>query len=152
GVLRRWSRSRQADAFVLRGGLMTQLWAGPHRRATQDIDFVGLYERDTVATRDRLLEMLSTSVEEDGVVFDLDTLFGQVIWEETDFPGHRFVLQTHLLGQESELQIDVGFGDPIVPPAQWISYPCLIGPPARIFAVTPELLVAWKLDGLFDHG
>ena len=43
-------------------------------------------------------------------------------------------------------------GDPIIPAAQWIDYPALIGEPIRIQAVRPELLVAWKLDGFFDHG
>src|SRR5262249_38151001 len=37
-------------------------------------------------------------------------------------------------------------------PAAWVDYPTLAGPPARLRAVTPELMTAWKLDGLFDHG
>jgi hypothetical protein len=89
---------------------------------------------------------------EDGVSFEVRTLHQSVIWQETDFPGLRFVLRTQAVGSEMDLQIDVGFGDPIVPEAQWIDYPCVVGGPARVLAVRPELLVAWKLDGLFDHG
>lgn len=151
GVLRRWSKSRHAGALVLRGGLMTQLWVGPGLRETKDIDFVGLYPRDMDDTATRLREILVADGE-DGIAYDPDTLRGEVIWQETEFPGLRFTLRGHLLGEERGLQIDVGFGDPIVPPARWIDYPCLIGPPARVQAVIPELLVAWKLDGLFDHG
>jgi hypothetical protein len=151
GVLKRWSRSAQADAFLLRGGLMTQCWVGAQRRETRDVDFVGLYPRDLDDTSQRLHEILDTFVE-DEVSFDLRTLQESVIWQETDFPGLRFVLKTQAVGSEMDLQIDVGFGDPIVPAAQWIDYPCVLGGAARVQAVRPELLVAWKLDGLFDHG
>jgi hypothetical protein len=151
GVLRRWARSSQAAALVLRGGLMTQLWVGPQRRTTKDIDFVGLFPFDHGDALGRIEEILSTAVE-DGVAFDLATLRGEVIWPETDFPGMRFLVQTTFVDAVSDLQIDVGVGDPIIPAAEWIDYPALIGEPMRIQAVRPELLVAWKLDGLFDHG
>src|SRR3954451_7522284 len=86
GVLRRWSRSSQADALVLRGGLLTQLWVGPHRRATRDIDFLGLFPRDLDDTKRRLTEILTT-VDEDDITFDVGGLRSEVIWQETDFPG-----------------------------------------------------------------
>jgi hypothetical protein len=152
GLLRRWSRSAHAGEMVLRGGLMTQLWAGPRRRQTRDVDFVGLYPLDAEAAHDRLSAVLGTPVEEDGLAFDIDSLRGEVIWPETNFPGLRCLVQARALGAETEVQIDVGFGDPLVPPAEWIDYPALVGPPIRLQAVRPELLTAWKLDGLFDHG
>jgi hypothetical protein len=151
GVLRRWSRSSQADTLVLRGGLLTQLWVGPQRRATRDGDFLGLFPRDLDDTKRRLSDVLTTE-DEDGVSFDSGTLRGEVIWQETDFPGHRFLLACSVTGQKLDLQIDVGFGDPLVPAAQWIDYPTLLGSTVRVQAVRPELLAAWKLDGLFDHG
>jgi hypothetical protein len=151
GVLRRWSRSSHADALVLRGGLMTQLWVGPRRRATKDVDFLGLFARDLDDARRRWEEIL-TAPGGDEVSFDVGGMRGEVIWRETPFPGLRFRLNGGSAGQVMELQIDVGFGDPLVPAAEWIDYPALVGPPARVLAVRPELLVAWKLDGLFDHG
>lgn len=150
GALRRWSHSSEAGAFLLRGGLLTQLWAGPQRRQTRDLDLVGLFPFD--ATTNRLAAALATSVEPDGVTFALDTLRGEVIWAETDFPGIRYHLEVHVEDVVTSLQIDVGFGDPIVPPAVWLDYPTLTGAPARVQAARPELLVAWKLDGLFDLG
>jgi hypothetical protein len=151
GVLERWARSAHAGDLLLRGGLITQLWVGPQRRETTDLDFLGLYPRDSEGTEDRLLVILQDNLD-DEVSFEPDTLRGSVIWQETDFPGLRFVVQARAVGQEMELQIDVGFGDPVVPPAQWIDYPCLIGRPARVQTVRPELLVAWKLHGLFERG
>src|SRR5262249_1614166 len=152
GVLRRWSRSVHTEDFVLRGGLMTQLWTGPSRRFTRDIDFLGLYARDPGATLNRLHYMLAVAVD-DGLSFDLDSLRAAGLWQETAFAGHRLTLIVRSGGEQKRtLQIDVGFGDPLVPPAQWIDYPCLIGSPVRVQAIRPELLTAWKLHGLFERG
>jgi hypothetical protein len=152
GVLRRLASSPHVEEFLLRGGLLMQLWVGPGRRATRDLDLVGLYPLDVEATARRLEAVLAAAVQPDGVSFALDSLRGGVIWPETDFPGVRFFVEASLPGERAELQIDVGFGDPIVPPAVWVDYPSPDGPPARVRAVTPELMTAWKLDGLFDHG
>lgn len=151
GVLRRWSRSAEAGAFVLRGGLLTQLWVGAERRATQDIDFLGLFARDLGDTTARLESLLAVDGQ-DGVSYDLGTLQGEVIWEETAFPGHRFLLGACVDDNQLSLQIDVGFGDPLVPPSCWLDYPTLAGDTLRVQTVPAELLAAWKLDGLFDHG
>jgi hypothetical protein len=145
GVLRRWARSTRAEAFVLRGGVLTQWLVGAERRPTRDLDFLGLFPRDLTDTQTRLEEILSIR-EPDGVSLHLDTLAGEVIWQETTFPGLRFRLDAVVSGESLPLQIDVGFDDPLVPPAVWIDYP------PRVLAASPELLVAWKLDGLLDHG
>lgn len=147
GILRRWARSSQANTLVLRGGLMTQHWIGAERRFTRDIDFLGLYPRDLDESLTRVAALLSPDVD-DGITVAVDTLGGEAIWQERAFPGHRLRVEVNGV----PVQIDIGFGDPLVPSAEWIDYPCLDGSCAHILAVRPELLAAWKLDGLFDHG
>jgi len=151
GVLRRVASSAHAEALVLRGGLLPQLWAGPAWRATRDADFLALFPADIEESHRRLVEVLGRS-EDDGVGFELDTVRSEVIWQETDFPGHRFALDVSLLDEAHALQIDLGFDDPLVPPAVWVDYPCLLGPAARVRCARPELITAWKLHGLFEHG
>jgi hypothetical protein len=51
-----------------------------------------------------------------------------------------------------EMQIDLGFGDPLEPAADWVDYPHLLGPPSRLLACRAETLIGWKLHGLFEHG
>src|SRR5262249_3108236 len=75
-------------------------------------------------------------------------LLAEVIWQETAFAGHRLRVPVCPGDRERTLQIDVGFGDPLVPPAQWIDYPCSDGQPARVQVVRPEWLTAWKPGGL----
>lgn len=151
GVIRRWGSSPLASAFVLRGGLLTQWWVGVQRRATKDLDVLALFPLDLDLTARRWLPILSLHVP-DEIFFDLDTFRGEKIWQETDFPGLRFLVEAKVLGARCLLQIDVGFGDPLVPAAPWISFPLLSGAASRVQAVRPELLTGWKLDGLFDRG
>jgi hypothetical protein len=161
--LRRLAASPHAGDFVLRGGVLTRLWVGEGRRTTRDLDFLGLFPRDLNESRERLADVLAMETL-GGVRFGLETLRGEVIWRETNFPGLRFFVEARRAGGVSppwedaklhggrtppaRLQIDVGFDDPLVPPAEWIDYPGA----GRVLAARPELLAAWKLDGLFDHG
>jgi hypothetical protein len=151
GLLRRVATSAQAGSLVLRGGLLTQHWVGPALRTTQDADFLALFPCDADEAERRLREALAPSVA-DGASFPPDTLVVQVIWQETASPGVRVFLQAEALGQFFNLQIDLGFGDPLVPPAAPVSYRPLLSDPFPVLACRPETLVGWKLHGLFEHG
>lgn len=142
-LLRRLAGSDQAGAFVLRGGLLTRHWVGPDRRRTRDLDFLGLFPRDLDEATARLSAFLCRDMG-DGSAVAVDSLRGEVIWQERALPGMRFFVE---VGSEP-VQIDVGFGDPLEPAPVWIDYPDA----GRVLAARPELLAAWKLDGLFDHG
>jgi hypothetical protein len=90
---------------------------------------------------------------DDGVAFDLDSLQAKAIWEETKFPGVRLTVGAIAGEHDYQVQIDVGFGDPLVPPAQWLYYPTLLeGLPVKLQACRPETLVGWKLHGLVEFG
>lgn len=151
-ALRRVSASRACQQLVLRGGTLTQFWVGARRRATKDLDFLALFPRDLADATDQILEILATPVAEDGVLFFAETLSAEIIWQETAFPGIRLLVEGKLSGEAFSLQIDLGFDDPLVPPAEWLDYPCLLGDSCRLQVARPELLTAWKLDGLLDHG
>jgi len=42
--LYRFSRSKYADKFILKGALMFTVWQVPERRTTLDIDFLAYYD------------------------------------------------------------------------------------------------------------
>jgi hypothetical protein len=151
GVLRRWAQSCYAGALVLGGSLLTQLWVGAARRLPNDIDFTGLFSHHPDESAERFSAILRLEVD-DGIELDLGSLRVETTWPESRFPGTRSRFLVRLLGEEHELSIDVGFGLPLVPPAREMDYPCLLGPILRITALRPELLLTWKLDGLFEHG
>jgi hypothetical protein len=153
GLLRRVAASAHAAELVLRGGLLTRRWVGAERRTTEDADFLGLFARDAGAVAQRLGAALAAPLpEDDGVRFDPD-VFAELIWQETPFPGVHALAQAEAAGAYLSLQVDVGFDDPLVPPAEWVDYPTLLpGPPLRMLACRAETLVGWKLHGLFEHG
>lgn len=62
----RLGRSRHAARFVLKGGLMTLLWAGEYRRVTRDIDLLGWGAHSVDAVLDRFRDVLALEVD-DGV-------------------------------------------------------------------------------------
>jgi hypothetical protein len=151
GVLRRWAASVRADDLVLGGSLLTQRWVGLHRRTAQDLDFVALFPHDVAAAVGCFREVLAIDLP-DGVEYDPAALRGEATWQDMPFPGVRIVFPARLLGRPSEVRIDLGFGYPLIPPAWRMDYPCLLGPAASVPALRPELLAAWKLDGLFERG
>ena len=54
GLVRRVSASSQAEALVLRGGLLTRLLVGEDRRSTEDADFLGRIRGGPAARTDQL--------------------------------------------------------------------------------------------------
>jgi predicted nucleotidyltransferase component of viral defense system len=151
-VLRRLSRSIYAKDLVLRGGMLTRLWVTPEKRVAVDVDFLGLYEFDIEVTRQIFLEILSINDCADGVTFYIDSLQIKGIWLETEFPGMRVNIDAALGEYQRNIQIDIGFGDPLVLPPEWINYPTFLGDAVNLQAVRPETMVGWKIHGLVELG
>jgi hypothetical protein len=155
GVLRRLSASEQSESFVLRGSLLTRIWAGPGRRVAEDLDFLGLYPFDLGETLSRLRSVLRSGAGiDDSIRFDEETLTGEATWQETASPGVRLNGRAVVGSDEFTYQVDCGFGDPITPPAVRIDYPSLVPgiDAARVLSCRAETLVGWKLHGLVDYG
>ncbi|MEM7552704.1 MAG: nucleotidyl transferase AbiEii/AbiGii toxin family protein [Cyanobacteria bacterium P01_A01_bin.84] len=157
-VLRRVSDSTYVSEFVLRGGMLTRTWVPLGRRIAVDVDFLSLYAFNIEVTAEKFRHILmttnsSTNGENDGVTFDIDSLEVKGIWLETEFPGVRINIDAVLEDYQQNIQIDIGFADPLFPPAQWIEYPTLLEiETVKLQAVTPETMFAWKLHGLVEQG
>lgn len=154
-VLRRVSNSINADELVLRGGMLTRLWVSAERRIAEDVDFLGLYDFSIENTGEKFRNILKNTNFADGVKFDIDSLKVTGIWLETEFPGARVNINAAFEDYQKNIQIDIGFGDPIVPAPQWIDYPMLTTDESnkyKLQAVTPETMFGWKLHGLVEQG
>jgi predicted O-methyltransferase YrrM len=154
GVLRRVSASQWRDALVLRGSMLARMLCGPTWRPCQDVDFLGLWQAGFAESSARLREALGAPVE-DGVELTLSSLNITEIFAETNSPGIRLSLPARVDGEDFLLQVDVGFGDPLDPPAQPLRYPTQVAAldesaPPEVLAVCPETSFAWKVHGLFE--
>ncbi len=139
--------------FTLRGGMLTRLWAAPFPRPAADLDFAAAesVSHDVATTAERLVWPLTADAG-DEVRFLPNRCGAKGIWEQSAFPGVRLMLTAEAFGTVHTTTADVGFGDPLVPPAERIDYPMLVGPAVSVWAVHPATLVGWKLHGLAEWG
>ena len=139
GVIERVART--SKDFVLRGGYLTREWIDPLPRPTEDLDFVGDFTFDIDDTVERLRPALEYKLD-DGIRIDPPRLVARGIWLDTKFPGVHVDLAIGIERADQRLGIDIGFNDPLVPPAvEW---------PNGARVVRPETQLAWKLHGLVE--
>ena len=148
----RLGRSPHAERFVLKGGLMTLTWAGEYGRVTRDIDLLGRGANSVDAVIARLREVLAVEVA-DGLRFDGDSVSGREITVETAYVGVRVGFTGDLAGMVLRMQVDVGFGDAVVPAPKWVDYPQLLdlGAP-RLLGYPAEATLAEKLHAIVVLG
>lgn len=152
--LYRLSQSNYADTFVLKGALLFAVWEPEYqRRTTLDIDLLGF----TVNTLDNLEYIIrtvcETAVEDDGIRFDLENIKPERIKEDADYEGVR--IRTFALLEKSKvpLQIDIGFGDALVPGAVTATLPTLLDFPAPELKCYHQLtVIAEKFQAMIKLG
>jgi len=147
----RLGRSRHASAFVLKGALMLRAWESPLARPTRDIDLLGRTENAVENVVATIQECLVTEVPEDGLSFDPGKVRGESIILDAKYQGIRIGAEGRLGQARVSLQVDVGFGDAIVPGPVTIEYPELLdfGRP-RLLGYTPESAVAEKFQAMVE--
>jgi predicted nucleotidyltransferase component of viral defense system len=151
--LYRLSNSSLADRVVLKGAMLFRVWSGSLHRPTKDVDLLGFGEATTAAVAALIRQIITTAVEDDGILFDADSVKAEEIRENQEYGGIRAVFTATLDKAVIPLQVDVGFGDAITPAAEYRIYPALIGmtaPRLRMYPV--ETVVAEKLEAAVKLG
>lgn len=153
-LLYRLSHSDAADRFLLKGASLFLVWNGYNYRPTRDIDLLGYGSPDPseLETMFRTLCQEDRS-QEDGLVFLPDSVRTERIKEDQDYEGVRIRLRAMLQNARIDLQIDIGFGDLVVPPAAMAEFPALLDSPAPRMRVYPkETAFAEKLQTIVARG
>lgn len=152
-LLHRLSRSRYADRFVLKGGLMLIAWLGEFTRPTRDADLLGYGDLSFASLEATFREICDTHVEPDGLTFDQSTLRVAPIRHDDDYGGWRVVLVARLGPARLRVQVDVGIGDAVEPPPRMLDYPSLLDAPRpRLLAYQPETTIAEKFHAMVELG
>src|SRR5437773_7442507 len=87
------------------------------------------------------------------VWFSVLNPFASRIKEEQEYEGLRVNLVARLERARIHMQVDIGFGDVIVPPPKEIQYPALLNfPSPRLRAYPREAVVSEKLEALVKLG
>jgi predicted nucleotidyltransferase component of viral defense system len=151
--LYRLSKSEYADRFVLKGALMLTVWHAPQSRPTMDIDLLGRTDNNIDEIVRLIKDVCRQKVEPDGVTFDAATVTGEQIAEETEYEGVRLRFRGSLGNAAITMQIDVGFGDVVTPPAKLVEYPTLLDFPApRLRGYSRESAVSEKFHVMTTRG
>ena len=87
--LYRFSKSKYADKFILKGALLFAVWQISDRRTTLDIDFLARFGNEVATIEKVLRDVCNTSVVPDGLEFDSRTVKGMKIKEDADYEGVR---------------------------------------------------------------
>jgi predicted nucleotidyltransferase component of viral defense system len=151
--LYRLAQSKYRDQFVLKGALLFELWTHHPYRPTRDLDLEGQGENNITRIKQLFAEIISQPVENDGLVFDATSLRVARIKEEQEYEGLRVNFVARLERARIHLQVDIGFGDVILPAPEEIRYPSMLDfPSARLRAYPKEAVVAEKLEALVKLG
>jgi len=133
--------------------MLFRAWSGSLHRPTKDVDLLGFGERTPVSVAAMIRQIITTTVEDDGIAFDAASVRAQKIRENDDYGGIRATFTSKLDTAIIPLQADVGFGDAITPAAEERTYPVLVGmaaPKLRMYPV--ETVVAEKLEAAVKLG
>jgi predicted nucleotidyltransferase component of viral defense system len=152
-LLYRLSRSPYAEQFVLKGGLLMLVWLGEAIRPTRDADLLGFGMLDAETLARIFLELCAVAVEPDGLGFDAASVRVAAIRPEDAYGGQRVTLTAHLRSARLRVQMDIGVGDDVTPPAEWLEYPSLLNlPRPRLRAYRPETTIAEKVHAMVVLG
>ncbi|MEO8922636.1 MAG: nucleotidyl transferase AbiEii/AbiGii toxin family protein [Caldimonas sp.] len=137
-LLSRMAVSRYADRFLLKGALLFSLWYDEPHRPTRDADLLGFGPADVDILVATFREIVAIRMD-DGIVFDPESVRATAIREAAEYGGIRLRLDGRINNVRLALQIDVGFGDAVTPPAEMAVLPALLerlaSPKLRVYPV-----------------
>ena len=149
----RLSKSPSAERFILKGALMFTAWEAPVSRPTKDIDLLGRIDNSIDVITAAMKEACMQKVEPDGMAFDAESVTATTITEDADYEGVRVRIQGNPGNARISLQIDIGFGDVVVPGISKIVYPTILDfPPPELNGYTMESTIAEKFQAMVKLG
>jgi hypothetical protein len=150
--LYRLGRSRHRQRFVLKGATLFAMW-GRAYRPTRDVDFTGYGSPDPQNVIEAFREICNTPDDVDQLTFDSDAITADPIRDGSEYDGLRIKVRARLGESEIPIQVDVGFGNAIVPGPEEKEYRTILGdPPPRILAYPAESVVAEKMHAMVTLG
>ncbi len=153
-LLYRLTQSGQADRFVLKGATLFSIWTDEPYRPTRDLDLLG-YGDNSAAELKRLFRNVCTvPVDDDGLEFDPDSVRTEQMRADEEYPGVRVILRGQLGQARIPVQVDVGYGDAVVPSPEVVEMPTILpdSAPVSMKAYPREAVVAEKFETIVRLG
>jgi len=145
--LYRLGRSPYRRRFVLKGALMFTAWQSPFSRPTRDIDLLGRLDNTVEHVVSAIQAVCREPAPEDGLRFAAESVVGERIIETANYAGVRVRFTAYLGTARIPMQIDIGFGDPLVPGPSLVRLPTILDfPPPELQGYSRESTIAEKLQ------
>lgn len=152
-LLYRLSVSKHREDFILKGAMLFIAWEGMPHRVTRDIDLLGFGDDSVERVASVMRDLCELRVEEDGLVFDPDSVKGEEIRALDEYGGVRVTLVAKLGTATIRTQVDVGFGDAVTPKPEELEFPTLLNfPKPKLRAYPVDTVVAEKLVTIIELG
>lgn len=152
-LLYRLGKTPHGDRFILKGALLFVLWTDEIHRFTTDMDLLGSGDPSPERLSAVFRAACTAEVEPDGLEFNPDSVRGGFIREDNIYSGVRITMQATLERARIPIQVDIGFGDAVVPEPQETDFPPLLDFPApHLRAYRRETSIAEKLLALTTLG
>ncbi|MGL6342779.1 MAG: nucleotidyl transferase AbiEii/AbiGii toxin family protein, partial [Waterburya sp.] len=148
--LYRLSQSKLSQQYILKGASVFQVWLGNPHRNTRDIDLLGFGSNNPQTVQEIFTEICQQTYD-DGIEFTKIT--SKILQAGQKYEGVRLNIEGKLDTAKLFLQIDIGFGHIVTPPAKICQVPSLLDFPAPNLLVYPkETVIAEKLQAIVDRG
>lgn len=152
-LLYRLGRSAHRDRLVLKGAFLFVAWQDDTHRPTKDLDLYASGDPGVDEVERVLRDLIAVEVQPDGLEFDSKTVRGSLIRQGDPYHGVRVHVMARLGKARIPLQVDVGFGDAIVPGPVELEFPTLLELPAPLVKTYPvEAVIAEKAEAMVHLG
>jgi len=121
----------------------------PRSRPTKDIDFLAEQVKNDPAELEYILRNIADLHCDDGVKFNSLSITSERIKEDTDYEGIRLKIDTTLGQARKRLQMDIAFGDIIIPKPKLMEFPTLLeekSPKVKVYSI--ESIVSEKFEAM----
>lgn len=152
-LLYRVAVSPMQRSFILKGATLFTVWSGVPHRATRDLDLLDLGFSSPEILARTFRELCAIETTPDGLLFDEASVRAAPIREDNIYGGIRITLVAKLGTTRIPVQVDVGFGDDIVPAPEDVTLPTLLDFSAPALRAYPkETVIAEKFHAMVVVG
>ena len=152
--LYRLGASEYRERCVLKGAGLLTLWLPDPYRTTRDLDFLASGASDERSISEMVSAICAVPYPEDGLIFDGASIVTSPIRAAEEYRGQRVRMTAFLGKSRIPFQLDMGFGDAVIPPPVESEYPTLLPGLAapRVRAYRREVSIAEKFEAMVKLG
>jgi hypothetical protein len=133
--------------------LLFELWTEQRYRPTRDADFLARGQNNPSRFVTIFREICETKVDNDGLLFDANTITAERIAEDANYEGIRVKFVGYLENARTPIQIDLGFGDVITPAPVETEIPSMLDlPTSKLLTYPKESVIAEKFEAMISLG